>query len=79
MKLDIARVALVLIQVVIEGTGSSGNDGDIAIDDVSLIDGPCTCKYLLYSLNSISHLIGHISYCAWVKCVWRLNIVRLVC
>ncbi|BFZ04230.1 hypothetical protein BsWGS_07268 [Bradybaena similaris] len=40
--------------VIVEGTGSSGNQGDIAIDDVSLVDGACTSVGASNSASSMA-------------------------
>ncbi|CAG5119495.1 unnamed protein product, partial [Candidula unifasciata] len=40
--------------VIVEGSGSSGNQGDIAIDDVSLVDGACTSVGANNSVNSLA-------------------------
>ena len=36
-------------QVIVEGVRGSGYKGDIAVDDLNIVDGPCAGKLLVYS------------------------------
>ncbi|BFZ04231.1 hypothetical protein BsWGS_07270 [Bradybaena similaris] len=40
--------------VLIEGSGSSGNEDDVAIDDVSINDGPCSSQMTSGSISSLA-------------------------